>query len=236
MSRIFQRYLEFDYLTPGAEETVALIRKHFGITGDSTLLEVAYGKGVTAVALALEFGCRIVGVDLYPAFAAHAADRARVSGTSDRIAFGRGDGGVLPVPDSAFDGAICIGAPSIVGTERCLAAMHRAVRSGGMIGVSDWTWRTSNPPREAVPAGVNAPFVTTAEYEGKIVAEGFEIVEGGPMPQRVWDDYYARIRPIIAEVRAETPDAPEDVIESEVKAYDAGGHLWAYSAFIARKR
>lgn len=236
MSRIFQRYLEFDYLTPGAEETVNLIQQHFNITRDSRLLEVAYGKGTTAVALGEEYGCSIVGVDLFPGFTKYAAERARERGLADCITFLRGDGGMLPVRDAAFDGAICIGAPSIVGTERCLAAMHRALKPGGMIGVSDWTWRVSDPPPDAVPAGVEAPFVTTEEYAAKITSAGFEILDGGPMPQMVWDAYYARMRPIIAELRAETPDIAEDVIESEVRAYDAGGHLWAYSAFIARKR
>jgi hypothetical protein len=56
------------------------------------------------------------------------------------------------------------------------------------------------------------------------------------MPQSVWDEYYARIRPIIAEERAADPDMPKDEMEAEVRTYDAGGHLWAYTAFIARKR
>jgi hypothetical protein len=56
------------------------------------------------------------------------------------------------------------------------------------------------------------------------------------MPQKVWDDYYAPVRRIIAEVRAETPELAEDEMEAEIRAFDAGGHLWAYSAFIARKK
>jgi hypothetical protein len=114
--------------------------------------------------------------------------------------------------------------------------MHRALKPGGMIGISDWTWRASDPPPEAVPAGVEPPFVTTDDYIAKIAAAGFDIVEGGPMPQKVWDDYYAPVRRIIAEVRAETPELAEDEMEAEIRAFDAGGHLWAYSAFIARKK
>jgi hypothetical protein len=40
----------------------------------------------------------------------------------------------LPVRDGAFDAAICIGAPSIVGTERCLAAMRHCVFRGAGFG------------------------------------------------------------------------------------------------------
>ena len=200
--RIFQRYLEFDYLTPGAEETVDLIREHFAITRNSLLLEIAYGKGTTAVALADQYGCSIIGVDAHPAFTKYASNRARERGLDSAIGLLHGDGGQLPVRDGAFDGAICIGAPSIVGTERCLAAMHRALRPGGKIGISDWTWRTAAPPPEAVPARVEPPFVTTEEYTAKITDAGFDIVEGGPMPQTVWDEYYARMRQVIAEVRA----------------------------------
>jgi cyclopropane fatty-acyl-phospholipid synthase-like methyltransferase len=236
VSKIFERYLRQDYLTPGALETVDLVREHFAIDASSQILEIAFGKGTTAITLAREYGCRVTGVDSFPGFVAFARKQAEEAGVADKVSFIRGDGGVLPVRDAAFDGAICIGAPSIVGTERCLAAMHRALRPGGMIAVSDWTWRTSTPPPEAVPASVKPPFVRTEEYAEAIRNAGFEIVHGEPMPQLVWDNYYAPLRSIIAEVRAETPDAPDDVIETEVRAYDAGGEHWAYSAFVARKR
>jgi cyclopropane fatty-acyl-phospholipid synthase-like methyltransferase len=236
MSKIFERYLQQDYLTPGALETVDLAREHFALSATSSVLEVAFGKGTTAITLAAESGCRVTGVDSYPGFVSYAWHRVEKAGLAGRIAFIRADGGALPVRDAAFDAAICIGAPSIVGTERCLAAMHRALRPGGMIAVSDWTWRTSTPPPEAVPVSVKPPFVTTDDYAAAIRQAGFEIIHGEPMPQRVWDDYYAPLRTIIADVRAETPDAPEDVIETEVRAYDAGGEHWAYAAFVARKK
>lgn len=235
MSKIFERYLQQDYLTPGALETVDLVREHFSLKDQSRILEIAFGKGTTAIALAREYGCSTVGIDLFPGFVSYAQKRAQQAGVADRVAFIRGDGGVLPVRDGAFDRAICIGTPSIVGTERCLSAMHRALRPGGLIAVSDWTWRASAPPPEAVPANVQPPFVTTEEYAEAIQGAGFEILVGGPMPPRVWDDYYAPLRAIIAEVRAETPDMPEDAIEAELRAYDAGGHHWSYAAFVAWK-
>ena len=50
------------------------------------------------------------------------------------------------------------------------------------------------------------------------------------------DDYYAPLRDVVAEVRAADPEAAEDPIESEMRAYEAGGReFWGYTVFVARK-
>lgn len=237
MSRIFARYLRQDYLTPGALQTVDVIRRHVRPTDASQLLEIAYGKGTTAITLARESGCRVVGIDPYQAFVAHATRAAASAGVSGRVAFLRGDGGALPLRDDLFDAAYCIGAPSIVGTERCFAAMRRALRPGGVAIGSDWTWRTEDPPAVAVPAGIEGPFLTLERYASVVRGTGFDVVEAMEMPQSVWDDYYAPLRAICAEERAADPDMPRDAIEDEIAAYDAAGReLWAYSTFVAVKR
>ena len=147
-----------------------------------------------------------------------------------------GDGGERPCATARSTAAICIGAPSIVGTERCFRAMHRALRPGGVAVASDWTWATTRPPPEAVPAGVEA----AVRHAGRVHATssakpGSRSSSAEPMPQRVWDDYYAPLRVITAEERAANPGMPADPIESEIAAYDAGGEYWQYSLFVVRK-
>lgn len=234
-ARVLERYFAQEYLTPGALETVDAVRAHCGLTANSNVLELASGKGATAVTLAAEYGCRVVGVDGYASFVRASRDLAIERGVAARAAFVIADGGRAPVRDGAFDAAICIGAPSIVGTKRCFRAMHRAMRMGGIAVASDWTWATDSPPAEAVPAGVKAPFVTLDAYTAVVREAGFEIVVAEAMPARVWDEYYSPLRVITLEERAANPNMPEDPIESEIAAYDAGGHLWQYSLLVARK-
>lgn len=233
-SRVLERYFAQEYLTPGAREAVDAVRQHCELTSSSRVLELASGKGTTAVTLAAEYGCRVVGVDGYAPFVRASRDLAIEREMPTQAAFVIADGGRAPVRDGAFDAAICIGAPSIVGTKRCFRAMHRALRPGGIAVAGDWTWTTDSPPDEAVPAGVKAPFVTLDAYAAIIRDCGFEIVVAEPMPQRVWDEYYAPLRVITAEERAANPGMLEDPIESEIAAYDAGGSYWQYSLFVVR--
>jgi SAM-dependent methyltransferase len=107
----------------------------------------------------------VLGVDTHP-FATHVARRASERGLGDRVAFAIGDGGRLPVRDAAFDLAICVGAPSIIGTERCLGAMHRALRPGGAVAVSDWVWAKKPIPPAAIPDGYDIEPLTSTSIGG----------------------------------------------------------------------
>ena len=150
-TRLWNVYRGREFLTPGAIETLDVITALLPASGGARVLEVAYGTGEAACRLAESGGCSVFGVDVHP-FAAHVARRAVVRGVGGRVAFAIGDGGLLPVRDGAFDVAICMGAPSIVGTERCLGAMARALRPGGALVVSDWVWAKKPVPPEAIPA------------------------------------------------------------------------------------
>ncbi len=228
-------YAGAEFLTPGAAETIDLISSTFALDERSRVLEIAYGTGEGACRLAERHGCLVLGVDMHP-LAKYTARRAESRGMSDRVAFAIGDGGELPVRDGAFDAAVCIGAPSIVGTERCLAAMRHALRPGGMIAVSDWIWRATPVPPEAAVAGIDARLLTLEDYADVIRAAGFAIVSTATLPRSAWDDYYAPVRKNLAAMRAADPDLPHSQIDDELRIWDSGlgPEWWRYGVFIAR--
>lgn len=224
-----------DFLTPGAADTIDLISRTFPLDAASRVLEIAYGTGEGACRLAERHRCSVLAVDMHP-FAKHTARRAAARGVADRVAFAIGDGARLPVRDGTFGAAICIGAPSIVGTERCLAAMRRALRPGGMLAVSDWVWRATPVPPEAIPSGFDAPALTLDGYAGVIRAAGFEIDSAEALPQSAWDAYYAPIRKNLAAMRAADPGLPHSQIDDELRVWDSGSgpEWWVYGVFVAR--
>ena len=224
-----------EFLTPGAADTVDLISRTFGLNERSRVLETAYGTGEGACRLAEWHGCGVLGVDMH-SLAKYTARRAALRGVADRVAFAIGDGGRLPVRDGTFDAAICIGAPSIVGTERCLAAMRRALRPGGWLAVSDWVWRATPVPHEAIPSGFDAPALTLDGYAGVVRAAGFEIDSAEALPQSAWDAYYAPIRENLAAMRAADPGLPPSQIDDELRVWDSGSgpEWWVYGVFVAR--
>ncbi len=228
-------YAGQDFFTPGAADTIDLISRTFGLDERSRVLEVAYGSGEGACRLAERYGCSVLGVDIHP-LAKFTARKTSARGVSDRVAFAIGDGGLLPVRDGAIDAAICIGAPSIVGTERCLSAMRRALRAGGMIAVSDWVWRDGDVPAEAIVEGIDPRLLTLDGYADLIRAAGFEIESAEALPRTAWDNYYAPIRKNLAAIRAEHPDAQMGQIDDELRIWDSGlgPAWWVYGVFVAR--
>jgi SAM-dependent methyltransferase len=234
-ARLWDIYTGQAFLTPGAADTIDLISRTFALDERSRVLEIAYGTGEGACRLAERHRCRVLGVDMHP-FAKHTASKAAARGVADQVAFAIGDGGRLPVRDAAFDAAICIGAPSIVGTERCLAAMRRALRPGGWLAVSDWVWRATPVPPQAIASGFDAPTLTLDGYAGVIRAAAFEIVAAEALPQSAWDDYYAPIRKNLAAMRAADPGLPRSQIDDELRIWDSGSgpEWWVYGVFVAR--
>ena len=102
------------------------------------MLDVACGSGSTALLLARELDCSVVGVDL----GAHAIERATSSagdaGLDDRARFLLGDAEALPVPDAAFDVAICeCSLCTFPDKRRAVAEMARVLRPGGTIAIAD---------------------------------------------------------------------------------------------------
>ena len=235
--RVWKIYAGQEFLTPGARETIDVVSTLVPSSGCPRILDVAYGKDAGAMLLAERHDCSLLGVDTHT-FAAEVARRAAARGLAGRVAFVIGDGGRLPVRDAAFDVAMCIGAPSIVGTERCLAEMARALRPGGALVVSDWVWARKPVPPEAIPLGVDIEPLTLDEYADIVRGAGLDVVSADPLPQSAWDAYYEPLRVAIAALRAERLDDVPQPIEDELRVYDSGlgPEWWRYAVFVGRRR
>ena len=235
--RIWSIYADLDFLTPGARDTVDIASTLVPDTPGARILDVAYGKGAGAFLLAERHDCTVLGVDVH-SFAAQVARHAAVRGLADRVALIIGDGGRLPVRDAVFDLAMCIGAPSIVGTERCIAEMARALRPGGAAVVSDWVWGRKPVPPEAIPLGYDIEPLTLDEYAAIMCGAGLDIVSAEPLPQSAWDAYYEPLRARVEAMRNDRPDDVPQPIEEELRIYDSGlgPEWWRYAVFVARKR
>lgn len=234
--RFWNIYAGMPFLTPGARETIDIASTLVPASVRARILDVAYGKGAGAMLLAERHDCTVLGVDVHP-FAAQVARRAAERGLGDRVAFAIGDGARLPVRDAVFDVAMCIGAPSIVGTERCIAEMARALRPGGAAVVSDWVWEKKPVPPEAIPLGYDIEPLTLDEYAAIMRRAGLDVVSAAPLPQSAWDAYYAPLRAAVESMRIERPGAIPQPIEEELRIYDSGlgPEWWRYVVFVGRR-
>jgi len=105
----------------------------------SRLLDVACGAGNGAIAGARRYA-EAVGLDYVPALLDRARERAAAEGYD--VEFVEGDAQALPFEDGHFDYVIStFGAMFAPDQEKTAAELLRVCRSGGKIGMANWTPR-----------------------------------------------------------------------------------------------
>jgi len=113
----------------------------------SRVLDVAAGKGTSAIFLAQKFGCQVVGVDYSAKLVDEANAAAQQAEMADRVEFRQGDAEALTFDDSEFDAVICECAfCAFPGKRNAATEFARVLRPGGRIGLSDLTRTETLPP------------------------------------------------------------------------------------------
>jgi len=103
----------------------------------STVLDVATGTGHVALAAARRF-CAVTGIDYVPALLQEA--RARAGAEHLPVEFREADAEVLPCADGSFDYVLsAIGVMFTADHQRAADELLRVSRSGGVIGLANWT-------------------------------------------------------------------------------------------------
>ena len=101
------------------------------------VLDVAAGNGNVSLAAARRF-CNVVSTDYVPALLERGQDRADAERLP--IEFRTADAEALPFADAAFDAVVStFGVMFVADHDRAAAEMLRVVRSGGKIGLANWT-------------------------------------------------------------------------------------------------
>ncbi len=98
--------LKMKVLHPGGLEVTTLLAERCELSPDMTILDAGCGSGRSAIFLAKQYGCRIVGVDVEPRSLIKAQAEAISKGVGDQVAFRVADANNLPFQDQTFDGAI----------------------------------------------------------------------------------------------------------------------------------
>ena len=136
----FAKILLGDSFHPGGLRLTERLGELLQLTPGSAVLDVASGKGTTALFLAERFGCHVVGVDYSAQNVAGASQPASAKGLSSLVRFERGDAEDLPFPDESFDAIICECAfCTFPNKTEATGEFARVLRPGGRVGLSDLT-------------------------------------------------------------------------------------------------
>lgn len=172
------RVLLGDSFHPGGLKLTERVGSLLHLTPESRVLDLASGKGTTALFLAERFRCRIVGVDYSGQNIADANHLASAKGLSSLVRFERGDAESLPFPDESFDAIICECAFCTFPNKTDAAReFGRVLRPGGRVGLSDLTRGPALPKEldsllawvaciaDAQPVNTYADYLRSAAFE-----------------------------------------------------------------------
>lgn len=136
----FAKLLLGDSFHPGGVKLTERLGMLLQLTPQSRVLDIASGKGTSALFLAERFGCEVLGIDYSRQNVEQANAAAAAKGAYPRVSFQEGDAERLPVDDASFDAVICECAFCTFPDKPAAAReFARVLRNGGRVGLSDLT-------------------------------------------------------------------------------------------------
>lgn len=165
---------------PGGLTLTRRLVGRLGPHAGARVLDVASGRGTSALMVAGEFGVDVTGVDLSVANVALASGAAHAAGLAGRARFQVGDAERLPVDDGAFDAAVCeCGFCTFPDKPTAAAELARVLRPGGRLGITDVTVDPDRLPPELTSLGAWIACVADArpvdEYAALLTAAGLTV-------------------------------------------------------------
>jgi len=125
-------------LRPGGLKLTARLAEVAGIGEDYAVLDIACGKGTTALFLAREYNCRVIGIDLSDKMISSCRSKTREEEVTGRVSFLLGDGESLPFSASSFDTVISECSFSLLPNKEIAAReIGRVLKSGGKLVMTD---------------------------------------------------------------------------------------------------
>ena len=175
----FAKMLLGDSFHPGGLKLTERLGTLLQLNAQSRVLDIASGKGTSAIYLAERFGCEVVGIDYSQLNVDQATAMAESKGLRARVSFRQGDAERLPLEDGAFDAIVCECAFCTF-PDKTTAAREfaRVLVRNGRVGMSDLT-RGPVLPKELdgllawVACIADAQPMTS--YESYLVGAGFRI-------------------------------------------------------------
>ena len=169
-----------DSLHPGGAELTIRLGRILNLGPQARVLDIAAGRGTSAITLATQFGCEVIGVDYSPRNIAAAERAASACSLGAKLAFYCGDAERLPFTDSSFDAIVCECALCTFPNKQSAAAeFARVLRVGGRLGLSDLTRQGALPAElESLVSWIAciADARPLADYLTLLAASGLEIL------------------------------------------------------------
>jgi arsenite methyltransferase len=170
-----------DSYHPGGTTLTRRLADALTLNPGERVLDVASGRGTTALLLADIYDADVEGVDYAAANTALAQGAAQAAGLAERTRFTTGDAERLPYPDGIFDAVVCECALcTFPDKAKAAAEFARVLRPGGRLGLTDVTADPDRLPPELTGLGARIACVADArplqEYSRILATAGLRTV------------------------------------------------------------
>ncbi|MGH7271324.1 MAG: DVU_1556 family methyltransferase, partial [Polyangiaceae bacterium] len=180
------RYLLGDVLHPGDERLTLALAAELGLTAGARVLDVGCGRGGSLRAVIDRWSVEGTGIDA-----------GAVPTDEEKLTIVCADAHAMPFEDASFDAVLCECALStFADPARALAEVHRVLRPGGRLGMSDMIVEGSIPAALRPFAHVGACLAgarTDAGWQALLHGAGFTV-------DRAWDET-SGLRDMVARIK-----------------------------------
>jgi len=165
---------------PGGTALTSELVRALRVGPGETVADVASGPGTSALQLARETGCYVIGIDLSEESVAAAAKAAEAAGLGDQVRFVRGDAEALPLANASLDGALSECSLCLFPDKEAAAAeLARVLKPGARLALSDVVADGESLPAELRTASAWAACLADArppeEIAGLLESAGLRV-------------------------------------------------------------
>jgi len=244
MDLLIDLHVSHERQGPGSEAATVRAIELAGLSRGEplTVADLGCGTGASSLVLARRLDAHVTAVDLQPRFVERLRERAGESGVGDRIDGVVCDMATPPFAEGSLDVIWSEGAVYNVGFDAGVRAWRRFLKPGGVLAVTELSWRTAERP-----ASVEAHW--RAEYPGIATAGGnlLRLEEAGYeplgmfwLPSSCWEEgYYGPIEADLEGFVARHGGDPRaraiaDAERVEIELFRTSGAWFGYAFFVAR--
>lgn len=193
------RFLLGESFHPGGAELTSRLVDQLRVGPAATVVDVGSGPGTSALQLARETGCTVIGVDISAESVAAATEAARAAGLAERVRFVCGDAEALPLPDEGADGVLCECALcTFPDKEAAAGELTRVLRPGARVALSDMTALPERLPPELRTAAAWVACIADARPLDGIA----DLLEGAGLQVEVRERHDSALGKLLDQVEA----------------------------------
>ncbi|MEN8151971.1 MAG: methyltransferase domain-containing protein [Planctomycetota bacterium] len=206
------------------------------------IADLGCGAGAGTLLLAEYFRVRVRAVDFAPAFLDDLVRFAAERGLADLVEPIRADMGALDWEPGSLDLLWSEGAAYVLTFAGALEAWRPLLADGGIAVISEITWLSDDPPKEAAEFWGEGypPMAGVGENRRRAEVAGFEVLSTHRLPSPAWwDGYYDPLRERMETLR---DDADENLLavmaetEREMELFRRHSESYGYVFYVLRAR